>query len=694
MPRLAGRRDRGRFRKETFVTTTTRDLDLLCINTIRTLAMDAVQKADSGHPGTPMALAPVVYALWEEFLRFDPADPKLPSRDRFVLSCGHASMLLYSALHLYGFELGIDDLKNFRQLGSPCAGHPEYRHCPGVETTTGPLGQGCANSVGMAVARRRLAQRFNRPGHELIDWRTFVLCSDGDLMEGVSFEAASLAGHWGLDGLIWIYDQNHITIEGTTRLSMSENVAARFQALGWKTFHVPDANDLEALRAAYAAACAVAGAPVLVIVDSVIAYGAPKKANTAEAHGAPLGADEIRATKRVYGWPEDSSFLVPDDVRRHMGQARVRGGRLRETWTARFAAYEKAHPEFAAEWRAFEKGEPPAGWDADLPAFPADPKGMAGRKSSSAGLQVAAQKMWWIMGGSADLGSSNLTMLPGEESFLRDTPGGRNLHFGVREHGMASIASGMALCGLRPYVATFLQFADYCRPAHRLASMMKLPVIYVYTHDSIGLGEDGPTHQPIEHLASLRAIPGIEVIRPGDANEAIEAWRYLVPLRDRPVLLILSRQNMPTLDRSKYAPAAGARRGAYVLADADPKAAPELILMATGSEVGLMVEAYENLKAAGIKARAVSFPSWEIFERQDAAYRDSVLPRGVRARVAIEAASSFGWARWVGSEGATVTRDDFGASAPASVLFKELGFTVDNVVKVAREQLARVASRS
>ena len=669
---------------------TKRELDQLCVNTIRTLSMDAVQKAESGHPGTPMALAPVVYALWEEFLRFDPAKPDFANRDRFVLSCGHASMLLYSALHLYGYPLALDDLKNFRQLHSPCAGHPEYGHCPGVETTTGPLGAGCSNSVGMALAQKWMAARYNRPGFHVVDYRIFALVSDGDLMEGVAFEAASLAGHWGLDNLVWIFDNNRITIEGSTALAFTEDISARFIALGWQTWHVRDANDLGWLKAAYTSAVASRGGPKLIIVDSQIGYGSPSKAGSHEAHGAPLGAEEVKKTKAAYGWPVDAQFLVPDTVRAHMsGGAAARGKKLRDDWEKMFAIYSEEFPELAAELQAIWKGGLPTDWDKELPVFPADPKGMAGRKASSTAQQAIAKRVPWLIGGSADLGNSNLTLLPGEKSFARDHWNGRNLHFGVREHGMTAITNGMALAGLRPYAATFLMFADYARPSHRLAALMKLPVVYIYTHDSIGLGEDGPTHQPIEHLASLRAIPGLDVIRPGDANEAVEAWRHVMTRKDGPVAMALSRQNLPVLDRKEMAPAAGLRRGAYVLADALPGRTPEVILMASGSELPLIVQAFEALKKEGVAARLVSFPCWELFERQDAAYVESVLPRAVRARVSVEAASTFGWSRWTGDHGAAIGRDDFGASAPAGVLFKEFGFTVENVLKTAKDVMAR-----
>jgi transketolase len=679
------------------------DADLLAIDTIRTLSMDAVQKANSGHPGTPMALAPVMYTLWQEFLRYDPEEPAWNDRDRFVLSCGHASMLLYATLHLAGVkELGargektgklavsLEEIQRFRQLDSKTPGHPEHGVTTGVETTTGPLGQGVANSVGMAIAQRWLAARYGKPGHDLFTWRTWALCSDGDLMEGVGSEAASIAGHLGLSRLCWIYDQNRITIEGRTDLAFTEDVATRFQGYGWNTIHVPDANDLPALRRAFEAARAETSRPTLVLVDSRIGFGAPKKEDTASAHGEPLGEEEIRGAKKAYDWPEDVRFLVPDGVRERMRAGLgERGRRLSAEWRARFEAYRKSFPELAAELETMLRGDLPAGWDAALPVFPADAKGMATRESSGKALNAVAAKVPWLLGGSADLAPSTKTLIAGDAAGHQSaaTPGGRNLHFGVREHAMASIANGLALCKLRPYGATFLIFCDYLKPALRLSSLMELPVVYVFTHDSIGVGEDGPTHQPIEQLASMRSTPGVVTIRPADANETTEAWKVAMEHRSGPICLALTRQALPVLDRTKYAAASGLARGAYVLADAG-EGAPQLILIGTGSEVSLCVAAQEKLKAEGLAARVVSMPSWELFERQNRAYRDSVLPPDVTARVAVEQASGFGWSRWVGDRGAVLCMTGFGASAPFSDLQKKFGFTVENLVRTAKEQLA------
>ena len=686
-------------------TTTISDTETsqLAINTIRTLSMDAVQAAHSGHPGTPMALAPLVYTLWNRVMRFDPQDPIWPGRDRFVLSNGHASMLLWSVLHLTGTRavnadyerLGepsvtLDDIRHFRQLGSKAPGHPEYRMVSGVETTTGPLGQGVATSVGMAIGERWLAARYNRPGFEVFDYNTYAICGDGCLMEGVASEAASLAGHLGLDHLCWIYDNNHITIEGITDLTFTEDVAARFNAYGWKVLRVGDANDLDAIEEALRTFRRTRGQPTFIILDSLIGYGSPNKQNTAAAHGEPLGEEEIRLTKRAYGWPEDATFLVPDGVREHFHAGMgMRGASARHAWTQLFASYRASYPALASEIEQVQRRELPAGWDRNLPVFPADPKGLAGRDASGKVLNVLAQDVPWLLGGSADLGPSNKTTLTfaGAGALQANSPGGRNLHFGVREHAMGSIMNGLSLTKLRPFGATFFIFSDYARPAIRLSALMELPTIFVFTHDAMGDGEDGPTHQPVEHLASFRAIPGLVTLRPGDANEVVEAYRYIMKLRREPAVLVLSRQPLPTLDRRKYASAAGVSLGAYVLAD-PPDGQPEVILIATGSEVALAVEAHEHLLAKGTRSRVVSMPSWDIFEHQTQAYRDSVLPPAVTARVAIEQASAFGWERYVGGTGQVIGMQTFGASAPLKALMTEYGFTVDKVVAAAEAQVA------
>jgi transketolase len=679
-------------------------IDTTCINTIRTLAMDAVQAANSGHPGTPMALAPVGYSLWQEVLRFDPSDPVWPNRDRFVLSAGHASMLLYALLHLTGVKsvnsdyevlgepaVSLDQIKKFRQLHSKCPGHPEYRLTSGVETTTGPLGQGVANSVGMAIAGKWMGTRFNKPGFEdLIDFNVYSICGDGDMMEGISGEAASIAGHLKLSNLCWIYDNNNITIEGHTELAFSEDVGKRFEGYGWKVLHVKDANDVSALTAAYQAFLDTNDRPTLIIVDSHIGYGAPNKQDTHGAHGSPLGEDEIRLTKKFYGWPEDAKFLVPDGVYEHFQQGiGARGKALREAWFETLKSYKAKYPELADELYKMQHRQLPDGWDKDLKPFPADPKGLASRVSSGKVLNAVAKNVPWLMGGAADLAPSTMTLIDDVASFEADDYAGRNMHFGIREHAMGAILNGMSTVKVRPYGAGFLIFSDYGRAPIRLAALMELPVIYVFTHDSIGVGEDGPTHQPIEQLPSLRAIPGLLVIRPCDANEVVEAWRQIMPLRHQPSVLVLSRQNLPTLDRSKYASAAGLAKGAYVLADpGDGK--PDVILIGTGSEVSLCVEAYEALKAEGIKARVVSMPCWETFDDQDQAYRESVLPPSVEARVSVEQASAFGWAKYVGSEGTSIAMRSFGASAPLKDLLKEFGFTTEKVVEAAKNQLKRV----
>jgi transketolase len=678
--------------------------DRLCIDTIRTLAMDAVQQANSGHPGTPMAMAPVAYCLWQRFLRFDPEDPIWPNRDRFVLSAGHASMLLYALLHLTGVKavnpkyetLGqlavtLDDIRRFRQLDSKCPGHPEYRWTSGVETTTGPLGQGVATSVGMAIAARWLGERYNRPGFPLFDYDVYALAGDGCMMEGVSNEAASLAGHLRLANLCWIYDNNHITIEGHTDLAFSDDVATRFIAYGWNVTRVGDANDLEMLERAFAVFKSTPDRPTLVIVDSHIAYGAPHKQDTSAAHGEPLGEEEIRATKRRYGWPEDAKFLVPDGVREHFGRGvGARGHRLREAWFAGFERYRAEHPALADQVYRMQHRELPEGWDRGLPRFEPDAKGLASRDSSAKVLNVLAQNVPWLLGGSADLAPSTKTRLgfEGAGDLSATSPGGRNLHFGLREHAMAAVVNGLSLSKLRPYGSTFLTFSDYARPALRLAALMAIPVIHIFTHDSIGLGEDGPTHQPVEQLASLRAIPGLIILRPADANETVEAWRVIMQLRHEPVALVLSRQALPTFDRARYAAASGVAQGAYVLADR-PGGEPEVLLLATGSEVALCVQAFEQLSAEGIRARVVSMPSWELFERQSEAYRASVLPPSVTARVAVEQASVFGWSRYVGPGGEIVGMQTFGASAPLEALRTRFGFTPEHVVRAARDALAR-----
>lgn len=678
-------------------------LDQLCINTIRTLAMDAVQQANSGHPGTPMALAPVAYCLWQRFLRFDPLDPIWPNRDRFVLSNGHASMLLYSILHLTGVKavskdyetLGepsvpLDAIKHFRQFHSRCPGHPEYRWTSGVETTTGPLGQGIATSVGMAIAGRWMATHFNRPGFEdLINFNVYAICGDGCLMEGISHEAASLAGHLALPNLCWIYDNNHITIEGNTSLAYSDDVATRFIGYGWNVTRVGDANDLTMLERAINRFQKTTDRPTMIIVDSHIAYGAPTKQDTSAAHGEPLGEEEIKLTKRNYGWPEDAKFLVPDEVPEHFRQGiGARGKELRDAWFAKLTEYKTKYPDLADQLSRMQHRQLPEGWDKDLPKFPADAKGLASRVSSSQVLNAVGKNVPWLLGGSADLTPSTKTRLtfPGAGDLEADNASGRNLHFGIREHAMGAILNGMALVKVRPYGSGFLIFSDYARGAIRLSAIMEIPVIHIFTHDSIGVGEDGPTHQPIEQLVSLRAIPGLIMIRPADANEVVEAWRVIMRLHHEPAALILTRQDLPTFDRTKYAAAEGLAKGGYVMADAaDGK--PDVILIGTGSEVSLCVQAYEQLKSEGIKARVVSLPSWELFDLQPQAYRDQVLPPAVTARVAVEQAATFGWGHYVGTQGAVIGMTTFGASAPLKVLLKEFGFTAEHVVSAAKQQL-------
>lgn len=676
-------------------------IDQLCINTIRTLSMDAVEKANSGHPGTAMAMAPVVYTLWQDFLRFDPDDPIWPNRDRFVLSIGHASMLLYSTLHLCKVKavnpkyealghvsVSLEDIQGFRQLDSKCPGHPEYHWTSGIETTTGPLGQGVATSVGMAIAEKWMAQYFNRPGFDMVDYNVYALCGDGCMMEGVSSEAASLAGHLRLDNLCWIYDNNKITIEGNTSWAFSEDVATRFMGYGWNVTRVGDANDHEMLARAFETARKSSDRPTLIIVDSHIAYGAPNKQDTSAAHGEPLGKEEIKLTKRNYGWPEDAQFLVPDEVYEHF-QARIgkRGKDLNARWLEKFEQYKAQYPELADHLNRMQRRDMPDGWEKAIPAFPPDPKGMGGRDSSGKVLNAIAQAVPWLVGGSADLAPSTKTRLTfeGAGDFMPESYGGRNFHFGIREHAMTSILNGMSLSKLRPYGSQFLIFSDYARSPIRLAAIMELPVILIFTHDSIGVGEDGPTHQPVEQLISLRAIPGLIVIRPSDANEVAEAWRVIMHLRHEPVALILSRQNMPTLDRANFASAAGVAMGAYVLTDA-PDGKPDVILIGTGSEVSLCIEAHEKLQTEGIKSRVVSMPSWELFDHQSEEYRDAVLPPSVKARVSVEQASTMGWKRYAD---ANVGMTTFGASAPLKELQKKFGFTPDAVVAAAKQQIAK-----
>ena len=681
----------------------TRDIDQLAINTIRTLSIDAIQKANSGHPGTPMALAPVAYTLWQRFLRFDPADPIWPGRDRFVLSAGHASMLLYSLLHLAGVKavdpdyevvgepsVSLADIESFRQLGSRAPGHPEYRWTSGVETTTGPLGQGVATSVGMAIAGKWQAARYNRPGFDLFDFDVYAIAGDGCLMEGVSSEAASIAGHLKLDNLCWVYDNNHITIDGKTKITYEDDVAARFMGYGWNVTRVGDANDTDLIATAFEEFKGEEGRPTLIIVDSHIGWGAPHKVDTPAAHGEPLGEEEVRETKRAYGWPEDAQFLVPDGVRERFAEGiGKRGAELSSAWGELLAAYAKENPELAAQLDAQQKRELPEGWDADIPSFEADAKGIATRKASQQVENAIAARLPWLLAGSADLTDSTSVRLSfdGAEDFEPGSYGGRQLHFGIREHESAAICNGLSLTKLRPLWSTYLTFSDYARPAIRLSSLMELPVIHLFTHDSIGLGEDGPTHQPVEQLASLRAIPGLDVIRPADANEVAEAWRVAIDRHHQPVALVLTRQNVPVFDRAKYASAEGLRRGGYVLADPED-GDPELILIATGSEVALALAAHEELSAEGIRSRVVSLPSWELFDRQDQAYRDEVLPPAVTARVSVEEASTVGWDRYVGSEGVKVGMHTFGTSAPLKDVQTKFGFTPDKVAEAAKELLS------
>ncbi|MEO6351910.1 MAG: transketolase [Burkholderiaceae bacterium] len=701
--------------------TVSAQLDQLCINTLRTLSIDAVQQAQSGHPGTPMDAAPTAYCLWQRFLRYDPQDPDWPDRDRFVLSCGHASMLLYSLLHLCevkatrpsyaqsdALAVTLDDIKRFRQAGSRCTGHPEYGWTSGVETTTGPLGQGVATSVGMAIAQRWLAATYHRPGYDLFQHKVYALSSDGDMMEGVSSEAASLAGHLKLANLCWIYDDNHISIEGATSITFTEDVAARFLGYGWNVTRVADANDLALLTRGYNSFLDTRDRPTLIIVQSHIGYGAPHKQDREQAHGEPLGVEEVRLAKQFYGWDPDAQFHVPNGVPEHFrAQIGRRGAGLRAAWEKLFADYRRQYPDLADQIERMQRRDLPEGWDSALPVFAAEPKGLATRKASGEVLNAIAEKMPWLLGGAADLAPSTRTRLnfasagdfqaPGAVSEVGEVGevgnyGGRNLHYGVREHAMCAISNGLCLSNLRPYAASFLVFTDYCRGALRLGAMMEIPVITIWSHDSIGMGEDGPTHQPVEHLASLRAMPGMMVLRPADANEVVEAWRVIMQLKDRPVCLVLTRQPLATLDRTRYAPARGVACGAYVLADAMQRS-PDVLLLATGSEVALCIAAYEQLKAEGIAARVISMPSWELFESQTQEYRDSVLPPEISARVAVEAASSFGWERYAGSAGTILGLDSFGLSAPMQVVARHFGFEPAHVVAAAKEQVMRHAAK-
>ena len=680
------------------------DVDLLSINTIRTLAIDAVQQANSGHPGAPMGLAPVVYSLWQHYLRYDPADPTWPNRDRFVLSAGHASMLLYATLHLAGVRLvhakgevtndlsvSMEEIKRFRQIDSRTPGHPESHLTTGVETTTGPLGQGAGNSVGMAIASKWLGENYNKPGFAIFDFNVYTVCGDGDLMEGVASEAASLAGHLKLGNLCWIYDNNRVTLDGPAEWSFSEDVATRFAGYGWNVAHVTDANDLEMLARAFENFLQTNDRPTLIIVNSHIGYGSPHKQDSYEAHGEPLGEAEVKLVKRNYGWPEDAKFLVPDGVcdqfRNGVGK---RGAEARAAWRNRFAEYKKQFPQPADQIERMLAGKLPDGWDKDLPSFAADPKGIATRESSGKTVNVLARNIPWLIGGSADLAKSNKTNLTfdGAGEFYPNEYRGRNIHFGVREHAMGAIVNGMTLSKLRSFSATFFNFSDYMRPSMRLGALMEIQAIYIFTHDSIGLGEDGPTHQPVEQLASLRAMANMMVLRPGDANEVVEAYKVILQHTHGPSSLVLTRQAVPTLDRTRYAPASGVVRGAYVLADS-AGGKPDVILMASGSELSLCVDACEKLKAEGVKARVVSMPCWELFEQQDAAYKANVLPPSVTARVSVEMASTFGWERYVGARGKMVGMHSFGASAPLKDLLKKFGFTAEYVVAAAREVLGK-----
>ena len=659
------------------------DVDTLCINTLRMLSVDAVQKANSGHAGMPMGAAAMAYVLWTRFLKHNPTNPGWPDRDRLVLSAGHGSALLYSLLHLTGYDLALEALKNFRQWGSQTPGHPEFLHTPGVETTTGPLGQGFANAVGLAIAERFLSAHFNRPGHAIVSHYTYTIVSDGDLMEGVAHEAASLAGHLGLGKLIYLYDDNHISIEGNTDIAFTEDRAARFEAYGWHVQKVKDGNDMAAIAKALLAAQKEDLRPSLIAVRTHIGYGSPNKQDSASAHGEPLGPEEIKLTKENLGWPLEPEFHIPEEALNRFRKAIERGKQREGEWQERFSTYTKAYPDLAKEWSQWLRTDLPDGWDQDLPDFPADKKGMATRVASGKALNAIAPKLPNLIGGSADLAPSNKTVLNGEDFFQKNSYQGRNFHFGVREHGMGSVLNGIALHGgLIPYGGTFLIFSDYMRPSIRLAAMMGLKVIYVFTHDSIGLGEDGPTHQPVEQLAALRAIPSLTVIRPCDANETAEAWRVALNSKQGPVALALTRQNLPTLDRNKFAPADGLDRGAYILKDA-PNGKPDLILLASGSEVPIAIEAAEKLEKKDLTVRVVSMPSWELFERQSQEYRHEVLPSDIKARVSIEAGSTQGWHRYVGANGRAIGIDHFGASAPYQILYAKFELTSEKVVETA-----------
>jgi len=663
------------------------ELDQLCINTIRFLAVDGVQKANSGHPGMPMGSAPMAYVLWTRFLRHDPAKPAWPNRDRFVLSAGHGSMLLYSLLHLTGYDLPLSELQQFRQWGSKTPGHPEHWLVPGIETTTGPLGQGFGNGIGMAIAEKYLAAHFNRPGHEIVNYKTYAIAGDGCLMEGISSEAASLAGHLQLDNLIYFYDDNHISIEGDTRIAFTEDRGKRFEAYGWFVQKVEDGNDLDAIDAAIRAAEAERGRPSIIMVRTHIGYGSPNKHDTGEAHGSPLGVEEVKLTKQNLGWPLEPAFLVPDEAREHFRQALSKGAELDAAWQAKLAAYREAYPDLAAEWDRYTRGELPEGWKSKIPVFSHTEKPVATREASGKVLNAISPVLPTLLGGSADLSPSTNTIIKGEKDFEPGTFGGRNFHFGVREHAMGSILNGMALSGLIPYGATFFVFSDYLRPALRLSALMQAHAVYVFTHDSVFLGEDGPTHEPVEHLAACRVIPNLSTIRPADANETAVAWRVAIEHKG-PVALILTRQALPIVDRTKYASAEGLEKGAYILADSAGKT-PELILIATGSEVTPAFEAYNKLSAEGIAVRLVSMPSWDLFEKQPQSYRDEVLPPSVTARLAVEAGVTFGWERYVGAKGAVLGINHFGASAPYKIIAEKLGFTGDNVAKLAHGVLGR-----
>jgi transketolase len=662
-------------------------LDQLCINTIRFLAVDGVQKANSGHPGMPMGAAPMAYVLWTRFLQHDPAKPAWPNRDRFVLSAGHGSMLLYSLLHLTGYDLPLSELQQFRQWGSKTPGHPEHWLVPGIETTTGPLGQGFGNGVGMAIAQKHLAAHFNRPGHEIVDYKIYAIAGDGCLMEGISSEAASLAGHLQLDNLIYFYDDNHISIEGSTQLAFTEDRAERFEAYGWFVQKVEDGNDLAAIDAAIRAAQAERGQPSIIMVRTHIGYGSPNKHDTAEAHGSPLGVEEVKLTKQNLGWPLEPTFLVPEEAREHFRKALPKGAEAEAAWQTKLAAYRQAYPELAAEWDRYTRGELTPGWQAKIPVFSHTDKPVATRQASGKVLNAISPVLPTLLGGSADLAPSTDTLIKGEKDFEAGSFGGRNFHFGVREHAMGSIMNGMALSGLIPYGATFFVFSDYLRPALRLSALMETHAIYVFTHDSVFLGEDGPTHEPVEHLAACRVIPNLSTIRPADGNETAVAWRVAIEYKG-PVALILTRQALPIFDRTKYGAADGLEKGAYVLADSVGKT-PELILIATGSEVATSLEAYNKLTAEGIAVRLVSMPSWDLFEKQSQAYRDQVLPPSVTARLAVEAGVTFGWERYVGAKGAVLGINHFGASAPYKIIAEKLGFTADNIAKLAHDLLGR-----